>query len=127
MGRHTAAHSVSNPRKFPLSNPKTIVLLLTCAIAIAGEVMRAGSLVEVTIDEARDLLARGKAVPHDPDVVAPILDPDQGTARAEGIAIVQEAGGSPAVDDAAAGIVAGEGHPADVLPPAFAEIGRAHV
>lgn len=48
---------------------KTLILKLTCAIVIGGEVLRAGSLVEVSRGEARDLLSRGKAElhAHDPE------------------------------------------------------------
>jgi hypothetical protein len=44
-----------------LKNIKTVVLLLTAAVAIGGRIMRAGERVEVTEDEARDLLHRGRA------------------------------------------------------------------
>lgn len=37
-------------------------LKLTSCIAVGGELVRAGELVEVTDAEARDLLSRGKAV-----------------------------------------------------------------
>ena len=42
---------------------KTIVLKLTSAIVVGGQIVTAGSLVEVTEGEAKNLLARGKAVP----------------------------------------------------------------
>lgn len=50
------------------------VLKLTSAIAVDGEVMKAGSLVEVSAIEAKNLLGRGKAELHgeqpgDPDDV----------------------------------------------------------
>ena len=45
--------------------PGTYVLKLTSAIAIGGEVMKSGSLVEVSEIEAKNLLGRGKAVLHD--------------------------------------------------------------
>jgi hypothetical protein len=45
----------------------TVILKLVCAVVIAGEVLRAGSLVEVTESEAKDLLRRGKAEPHSHD------------------------------------------------------------
>lgn len=41
---------------------KTVVLKLTAAIVVDGSIVRAGSLVEVMQDEAKDLLRRGKAV-----------------------------------------------------------------
>lgn len=41
---------------------KTVILKLTSAIVVAGQVIRPGNLVEVTESEARDLLHRGKAV-----------------------------------------------------------------
>lgn len=44
---------------------KSIVLLLTSAIVIDGDVMKKGSLVEVSESEAKNLLQRGKAVIHD--------------------------------------------------------------
>lgn len=44
---------------------KSIVLLLTSAIVIDGDVMKKGSLVEVSEAEAKNLLHRGKAVIHD--------------------------------------------------------------
>lgn len=37
-------------------------LKLTSCIAVGGDIVRAGELVEVTDSEARDLLSRGKAV-----------------------------------------------------------------
>ena len=40
---------------------KTVFLKLTHAIVVAGEVIGAGKLIEVTEREARDLLNRGKA------------------------------------------------------------------
>lgn len=43
----------------------SIVLKLTSAIAVDGEVMKKGSLVEVTEAEAKNLLHRGKAELHD--------------------------------------------------------------
>lgn len=46
-------------------NPNTLILRLVCAIAIAGNVLRPGELVEVTRTEAKDLLRRGKAVLHE--------------------------------------------------------------
>lgn len=51
----------------------TYVLKLTSAIAISGEVMKAGSLVEVSEHEAKNLLSRGKAVMHDEQ---PVRDED---------------------------------------------------
>lgn len=44
-----------------MNTPKTLILRLTSAIALAGAVIRAGELVEVTVAEAKDLLRRGKA------------------------------------------------------------------
>lgn len=44
-----------------MNTPKTLILRLTSAIALAGVVIRAGELVEVTVAEAKDLLRRGKA------------------------------------------------------------------
>lgn len=41
---------------------KTYVLKLTSAIAIDGAIVRAGGLVELTEAEAKNLLARGKAL-----------------------------------------------------------------
>jgi hypothetical protein len=40
---------------------ETVILKVTSAIVVGGEVMRAGDLVEVTRSEAKDLLHRGKA------------------------------------------------------------------
>lgn len=40
---------------------------LTACIVVGGRLLRPGSLVEVTKGEARDLLRRGKAEPHDGD------------------------------------------------------------
>jgi hypothetical protein len=53
-------------------NVTTVILALTSAIAIAGEVLKPGTrdkptLIEVTTEEAKDLLRRGKAVLHDHD------------------------------------------------------------
>lgn len=50
----------------------TVILALTSAIAIAGEVLKPGTpgkptLIEVSQEEAKDLLHRGKAVLHDHD------------------------------------------------------------
>lgn len=44
---------------------KNYVLKLTSAIAVSGEVLKAGALVELSEAEAKNLLARGKAVLHD--------------------------------------------------------------
>lgn len=41
---------------------KSYVLKLTCAIAIDGQINKAGSLVEVSEAEAKNFLHRGKAV-----------------------------------------------------------------
>lgn len=41
---------------------KSHVLKLTSAIAVDGEIIRAGSLVELSEPEAKNLLGRGKAV-----------------------------------------------------------------
>lgn len=41
---------------------KTFVLKLTSAIAMDGEIIKAGDLVEVTEKEAKNLLHRGKGV-----------------------------------------------------------------
>lgn len=46
---------------------RTVILKLVSAIAVAGEVLRAGNLIEVTLSEARDLLRRGKAEIHSED------------------------------------------------------------
>ncbi|WP_323162856.1 hypothetical protein [Stenotrophomonas maltophilia] len=45
-------------------------LKLTAAILIAGQIVRAGGLVEVTPSEARDLIRRGKAVADTGDAPA---------------------------------------------------------
>jgi hypothetical protein len=44
---------------------KSIVLRLTSAIVVDVDVMKKGSLVEVSEAEAKNLLHRGKAVIHD--------------------------------------------------------------
>lgn len=44
---------------------KSIVLRLTSAIVVDGDVMKKDSLVEVSEAEAKNLLHRGKAVIHD--------------------------------------------------------------
>ena len=41
---------------------KSYVLKLTCALAIDGQIYKAGSLVEVSEAEAKNFLHRGKAV-----------------------------------------------------------------
>lgn len=51
---------------------KTYVLMLTSAIAIAGDVMKAGSLVEVSEIEAKNLMGRGKAVLHDEQLASDV-------------------------------------------------------
>ena len=89
---------------------KTVILKLTSAIVIAGDVLRAGSLVEVTRGEARDLLSRGKAELHEHDAESdepvtssggtdPDLHPDlasynadQEAARAAATAAADQAG-----------------------------------
>lgn len=48
-------------------------LKLTAAIVIAGQIVRAGGLVEVTPSEARDLIRRGKAVPDNSDKAADVV------------------------------------------------------
>ncbi|USZ80535.1 hypothetical protein MQ4_06 [Serratia phage MQ-4] len=52
---------------------KSIVLKLTSAIVVDGEVMPKDSLVELSEAEAKNLLHRGKAVLHD---VQPASDED---------------------------------------------------
>lgn len=96
-----------------MSNPKTIFLVLTCAMAIAGEVVRANTLVEVTIEEGRDFLTRGKArlaTAKEQEGAAPeaVKYPDEATARAESIATAQDNVGSPLIDTATTAIEAGE-------------------
>ncbi len=61
----------------------TLILKLTSAIVIAGEVLRAGSLVEVTRSEARDLLARGKAELHNAAPEADDVIVSSGSAETE--------------------------------------------
>ena len=46
-------------------------LKLTSAIAVDGEVMKAGSIVEVSEIEAKNLLSRGKAELHGEQAAAP--------------------------------------------------------
>ena len=53
---------------------KTIFLVLTSAIVISGGICRAGSLVEVSELEAKNLLARGKARLATADDGAPVVD-----------------------------------------------------
>ena len=53
---------------------KSIVLLLTSAIVIDGDVMKKGSLVEVSEAEAKNLLHRGKATLHDEQPVDESVD-----------------------------------------------------
>ena len=45
-----------------MNNSQTVVLQLTSAVAIAGRILRAGDLVEVTKLEGADLVQRGRAV-----------------------------------------------------------------
>ncbi len=49
----------------------TYILKLTSAIAVEGEVMKAGSLVEVSEIEAKNLMSRGKAELHSEQKDAP--------------------------------------------------------
>lgn len=79
----------------------TIALILTTAVAIGGEVLRAGTLIEVSEDEAKDLLGRGRAELYTPP------------------ANTDPAPGDPIIDPAAA-IVAGDGQGVDALPSAVA-------
>lgn len=53
-----------------------IVLELTSAIVMEGEIVTAGNLIEVTEKEARNLLARGKAVVADERDVESAADAD---------------------------------------------------
>ncbi|MBP0047656.1 Rho termination factor N-terminal domain-containing protein [Marinobacterium sp. AK62] len=53
-----------------------IVLELTSAIVMEGEIVTAGNLIEVTEKEARNLLARGKAVVADEQDVESAADAD---------------------------------------------------
>lgn len=42
---------------------ETVFLKVTSAFLVGGEIAKKGEIVELTPNEARDLLARGKAVP----------------------------------------------------------------
>lgn len=53
-----------------MSKSNTVILKLTHAIVIAGQVVGTGRLVEVTHSEAKDLLRRGKAELHDQELDA---------------------------------------------------------
>jgi len=57
---------------------ESVFLKLTSAIAIDGAVVRAGSLVEVTQTEAKNLLHRGKAVLATERDGAPVAGDDDG-------------------------------------------------
>jgi len=79
----------------------TVILALTSAIAIAGEVLKPGTrdkptLIEVTTEEAKDLLRRGKAVLHD-------HDPESGNSVFSG-----GTGGAGTAEEAAAAAEAAE-------------------
>lgn len=52
----------------------SIVLKLTSAIVVDGEVMKKGSLIEVSEAEAKNLLHRGKAELHDVQPVGEEID-----------------------------------------------------
>lgn len=88
----------------------TVILMLTSAIAIAGEVMRAGSLVEVTEDEARDLLHRGKGELRgaDPEFAGAIT-PDGDALTAADLDAANTQAAAEAAPDAAEAIAAGGG------------------
>lgn len=83
----------------------TVILALTSAIAIAGEVLKPGTpdkptLIEVSQDEARDLLHRGKAVLHDhnPESGIPVFSSGAGR---QGPQSVADAEAAAAADEAA--------------------------
>lgn len=67
---------------------KTVMLKVTSAFMVGGEVARKGEVVEVTTAEAKDLLHRGKAVlataADEPKLAAQDAgDDDQGGDQAE--------------------------------------------
>lgn len=67
---------------------KTVMLKVTSAFLVGGEVARKGEVVEVTTAEAKDLLHRGKAVlataADEPKLAAQDAgDDDQGGDQAE--------------------------------------------
>lgn len=77
-----------------MRNEKIITLKLSAAVAIDGQVVRAGTLVEMIEAEAKDLLRRGKAVlATERDGAAPTAD-DAGS---------DAAGSADATQDHAAG------------------------
>jgi hypothetical protein len=47
------------------TSAKLVTLKLTGAVVIDGLIARAGTLVEMVEDEAKDLLRRGKAIVHE--------------------------------------------------------------
>lgn len=56
---------------------KSIVLKVSSAFLVGGQVARAGELVEVTVTEAKDLLSRGKAVLATADDAPKLQEPQQ--------------------------------------------------
>lgn len=101
------------------ASSQTVVLKLTSAVAIAGRIIRAGELVEVTKLEAADLVQRRRAVVVGSDDPADFDDQDdQGDTAPE---TAQDAASEPTADQA------GEdaGQPADAPQDAAQEAPQA--
>lgn len=66
--------------------PKSVVLKLTSAIAMDGSIAKAGELIEVEMNVAKNLLHRGKAVVATEADGAPTADEadDEGEGEGEG-------------------------------------------
>jgi ribosomal protein L9 len=77
-----------------------VTLKLTSAIALDGKIFRPGTLVEVTDNEAKNLLQRGKAVLAT-EADMPADESDESDAAAE--AAEREAAEKAAAEKAAAG------------------------
>lgn len=99
QGRHTAALLLTKERI--LKHSSTVILKLTHAIVIAGQVVGTGRLVEVTRREAVDLLNRGKAVVYEGDIDGDEDVPSSGgsdTGLHPDIEAINQAGGQVAQD-----------------------------
>ena len=95
---------------------KTIYLVALSAIAIGGEIAKAGSLIEVSQGEARDLLRRERArlateddAPGLDELCAAILESNGGAADFDASALDLNAGGDADGNGAGEGDNAGEG------------------
>jgi len=81
---------------------KTYTLKLTSALAIGGDILRPGALIEVVETDAKDYLRRGKAVVAEIEDALGFASKTQAAAEAADKAAADEAAENKAASDKAA-------------------------